>query len=163
MEWLFWVWIAIGIVFAGIEAFVGGYFALSIAVAAGLTAILTYLGLPLIWQLVAFGGITALLFGAAHQAGKLMAARPLEPLAGNRLVGKTGLVIEEISEDGTRGIVRVDREEWRADGVHNAKIREGIRVEVVAVEGAHLVVRPLLPESSDAAPPEETDLSDPQP
>jgi membrane protein implicated in regulation of membrane protease activity len=142
-EWLFWVWIAIGVVFAIVELFTGGFFALSLAVAAGLTAILAYLGLGFPGQLLTFGVVTALLFGIAQRAGKAMSKHPPEPLAGNRLVGKKGVVTHEIVSDGSRGMVRVDREEWRADGQEHDEIPEGTRVEIVAVEGAHLVVRPV--------------------
>ncbi len=55
------------------------------------------------------------------------------------LIGEVAIVVEYI--DGTKkmGIVKVNNELWRA--VANEKILENEEVEIVKVEGAHLVVK----------------------
>ena len=51
------------------------------------------------------------------------------------------LVLEAIQPHRT-GRVRVGQEEWRAEGEGSSRIPEGAEVEVLRVDGTHLVVRP---------------------
>jgi membrane protein implicated in regulation of membrane protease activity len=54
-------------------------------------------------------------------------------------IGMKGIVIEDIDPIKDTGIVRVKKEEWRADS--NEYVRKGERVEVVGSEGVHLIVK----------------------
>jgi len=145
----FWVWVILAILLGVAEMLSGGFFMLPFAVGAAVAAAIALAGLPLPWQLVGFAvtaGIALVLarvYMARHNAG------PSQQLAGNRLIGKTGIVLTELNPVADTGIVRVDREQWRAEPSTNATVPEGARVTVTAVEGAHLVVAPVLEEPSE--------------
>ena len=51
-----------------------------------------------------------------------------------------GLVLKRIDAD-TRGEVKVLSMEWSASSVDNSTLEEGDYCEILAVEGAHLVVK----------------------
>lgn len=53
--------------------------------------------------------------------------------------GETGVVVQKIDSRANTGVIRVKREEWRADAAE--VIEEGALVEVVGSEGVHLKVR----------------------
>jgi membrane protein implicated in regulation of membrane protease activity len=60
------------------------------------------------------------------------------------VVGKRAVVTRQILEGpGQRGQVRVGTEEWSARGESENAIAEGTTVEVIAIDGVSLVVRPV--------------------
>jgi membrane protein implicated in regulation of membrane protease activity len=60
------------------------------------------------------------------------------------VVGKRAVVIKPILEGpGQRGQVRVGTEHWSARSEAEAPIDEDVTVEVVAIDGVTLVVRPV--------------------
>ena len=54
-------------------------------------------------------------------------------------VGETAVVLQRIDPVANTGMIRVKKEEWRADA--QEVIEEGALVEVVGSEGAHLKVK----------------------
>jgi len=59
---------------------------------------------------------------------------------GDSLIGKKGIVIKETEPDElTKGKVRIESQIWSATS--KKPIREGIKVEVTASEGVHVVVK----------------------
>jgi membrane-bound ClpP family serine protease len=52
-------------------------------------------------------------------------------------------VLEEVNPDKAQGLVRVEREQWSAVSADGQPIPVGARVEVMAVDGGRLKVRPL--------------------
>ena len=58
----------------------------------------------------------------------------------DRVIGQHGLVLKRIDAD-TRGEVKVLSMEWSASSVDNSTLEEGDYCEILAVEGAHLVVK----------------------
>ncbi|MBK8048882.1 MAG: NfeD family protein [Anaerolineales bacterium] len=60
----------------------------------------------------------------------------------DRVLGQQAVVLEEVNPLHARGMVRVAREEWRADSLDGQVIPRGSIVDVVRVEGTRLIVRP---------------------
>lgn len=58
----------------------------------------------------------------------------------DRMIGKHGLVTKTIDAD-TNGEVKVMSTTWMACSVDNSTINEGDYCEILAIEGAHLVVK----------------------
>ena len=58
----------------------------------------------------------------------------------DRVIGKHGLVTKTITAD-TKGEVKVMSTSWLAASVDNNTINEGEYCEIMAIEGAHLVVK----------------------
>jgi len=84
--------------------------------------------------------VAVLLLRARRKPGRPRAPRPSE-----RIVGKTGTVIQVVRAHGWTGLVRVGEgdgaEEWRAESEGPVEIPEGTSVEIVRVVGTHVVVR----------------------
>ncbi len=141
MDTWFWVWLVAAVVLSVAEIFTAGFFMLPFGIGAAVAAGLTYFGLPLAWQWVAFIGVSALSFIVLRRFSDRMTHEPPQKVAGDRLIGKVGTVTEHIDNHRNTGRVRVEREEWVADSENDAIIERGTRIEVTGVVGAHLVVR----------------------
>lgn len=95
----------------------------------------------MVWQWLAFIGVSALGFIFLKRfAASITAEQPIKTGAG-RLVGMTGIVTEELVPDSSSGKVLVDREVWRAEAPGAGVIPLGTRVHVERIDGTHLVVR----------------------
>ena len=92
---------------------------------------------PLIMTILAFpiGYITYLIYKRL--------APPAPPVTESYegLIGKVGVVVETVKPDSIDGKVRIGSDVWSATS--DRVIEPGNRVVVVAVEGVHLVVKPL--------------------
>lgn len=149
-----WIWIAIGLVLAGLEMLVPGVYLVWLAAAALATGALTFvLDLGVAFQVTNFVFIALILVFSAR---RLLRERPIvssDPLLNNRmgrLVGQTGTVSQAI--EGGEGRVRQGDSEWLARG---PDLAAGARVRITGFDGGTLLVEPLtLLKDEGTAPPE---------
>ena len=138
-----WIWLAAAVVFGlGEMATVGSFFLLPFALGALVAALLAFAGVGLGLEWLAFIVVSV---------GSLVALRPIvrrldrdEPTEGigaKRLIGQPALVLEDI-KGGIHelGLVRIHREEWRAESVDGSPVTAGSTVRVVDVRGTRVVV-----------------------
>jgi membrane protein implicated in regulation of membrane protease activity len=140
-----WIWLATTILFLVGEMFSpGSFFLLPFAIGAGVAAVLAFADQDLVWQWVAFVGLSVAFFATLRPlARRLDVESPVGGIGARRLIGEEGAVLEPIDGRGDGGQVRVQREEWRAESVDDTPIAEGTRVRVVEVKGTRLVVWPV--------------------
>ncbi len=136
----FEVWLVVAIIFFIGEMFTVGFFLMWFGFGALIAAILAFLGFTdevTQWAvfLVVSGGLV--LFTRTF-ANKITKKAPME-VAVDALIGERARVVETIDPEANKGRVRVKKEEWRAES--DELIPEGAAVEVVRVEGTHLVVK----------------------
>ncbi len=147
----FWVWVALAVILAIAEIFTAGFFLLPFAIGAVIAALLEFLAPGSIgWQWAAFVGVSSLLLIVLRRFADRVTHEPPQKVAGDRLLGRQGVVLASIDSPDSLGMVRVDREEWRASYSGGERLPEGTRITVLAVEGTHLIVEPI----SDTASPE---------
>jgi membrane protein implicated in regulation of membrane protease activity len=143
-EWR-WIWLVAAFVFAvGEMATPGSFFLFPFAVGALVAAVLAFAGVGLTAEWIVF---------VAVSVAAVVAFRPLArrlDLGGNdqgvgarRLIGRTGTVLRDIPGGGELGLVRVDREEWRAESHDGSSIASGSSVKVAEVQGTRVVVAPV--------------------
>ncbi|HSG33481.1 MAG TPA: NfeD family protein [Sphingomonadaceae bacterium] len=147
MDWLggidaHWIWLALGLVLAGMEILIPGVYLIWLAVAAFVTGLLTLaFDISLPFQVIDFVFISLI---AAYSAHRFLKERPIEssdPLMnqrGARLVGQIARVTEAI-EHG-QGRIHYGDSDWIARG---PDVDEGDRVRIVGTDGAILLVEPL--------------------
>ena len=139
-----WLWVVAAVFLAIGELLTAGFFLLPFAVGAVVAAILAFLGVGLIWQLLAFVvvsiGFLALLQHYVRRADEDTA--PAEAGA-NRYQGREAIVIEAIDPKSGSGMVRMGTEEWRAKADPPRAIDELTAVRVTGVSGTFLVVQPI--------------------
>jgi inner membrane protein len=149
-----WVWIAAGLILAGLEMLVPGVYLMWLALAALATGALTFvLDLGVAFQVTNFVFIALILVFSAR---RMLRDRPIvssDPLLNNRmgrLVGQTGTVTLPIA--GGEGRVRHGDSEWLARG---PDLPAGQRVRITGFDGGTLVVEAVALISDQAtAPPD---------
>ena len=140
------IWGGLVLVFVVAEvATAGALFSLPFAIGAGAGGLAALAGAPLWLQACLF-----LIVSAASLAGLRPLARRLERRAprlevgAGRWVGRQGVVVEDIpAGPGQTGMIRLDREVWRAESSLEVPIAVGSTVLVTRVDGVRLVVLPI--------------------
>lgn len=139
--WLCWVILAV--VFIISEIFLPGFFVFFFGVGAIPAAVVAALGASFPTQIAVFVIASAIgLLFARKMALRLTQGSP-DNIGADRMLGKTGVVTEDLDPDSPKGKVRVDREIWIADAEDGSALTAGEKVSVVRVEGARLIVKKL--------------------
>lgn len=138
-----WIWLVTAAVFAAGEIATAGFFMLPFAIGAAVASVLGFAGVEVAVQWVAF----ALVSGAGFLALRPVARRldldePTEGIGSRRLIGEPATVIDAIPGSDDLGLVRVHREEWRAQSGDGSPIDAGAHVKVVEVRGTRVIVFP---------------------
>lgn len=145
MSWVAWL-------IAAAALAVAEYFTLTLAfgllaAAALVAAIVAGIGAPLLAQVLAFAITAAVgLLVVRPIARRQMTKTPLVREGSYALIGKTGVVIQEVT--GMKGLIKLSGEVWSARAFdENQVIPAGTPVDVMEIEGATAIVYPreLLP------------------
>lgn len=137
--WLCWVILAV--VFIISEIFLPGFFVFFFGVGAIPAAVVAGLGASFATQVAVFvvSSTIGLLF-ARKIALRLTQGSP-DSIGADRMLGKAGMVTEDLDPDSPKGKVRVDRDVWIAETEDGSALPAGEKVSVVRVEGARLIVK----------------------
>jgi membrane protein implicated in regulation of membrane protease activity len=110
-------------------------------VGAAVAGILALLGFGMGWQLASFIIVSGVLFAVSRRFAEKFTKKQPPGVGADRFIDKKGVVIEEINNLKNTGRVRIVKDEWRADSDTDMIILPGQMVEVVRVEGTHLIVK----------------------
>lgn len=145
LDWLPWAWVVLAILFSTAEIFTAGFFLICFGVGAASAGVAGFLGASVEWQFAIFVMVSAVAVVLVRPLANRV-SNPNTHLVGiDRVLGKEGIVLETIDPVSGRGVVRINSEHWSAESTENQPIVAGSTIEVVAVRGTHLKVRPLLP------------------
>lgn len=153
-----WVWLVIAVVFAAGEMSTpGSFFLLPFAIGAAVAALLGFMGVSVAIEWVAFVLVSGGCFLAFRPlARRLDLKESAEGIGSKRLIGQEAIVLEAIGEHEL-GLIRVHREEWRAESEDATAIPAGTKVRVVEVRGTRCVVYPVESPSELTSPPPDPD------
>jgi membrane protein implicated in regulation of membrane protease activity len=138
---IWWIWMIIAAFFVVGEIFTAGFFLLWFGVGAAVAGVLALLGLSFGWQLAAFAVVSLVLFASSRRFAERFSKKQPPGIGADRFIGKQGIVLDAIDNVENVGRVRLDKEEWRADSETGTIIPAGTQVEVVRLDGTHLVVK----------------------
>ncbi len=142
LPWV-WFWIILSAFLIVSEIFTAGFFILPFGIGAAVAAALAWFDVGLVWQWATFIVVSvALLLPLKRFADRLSEGAEDIGVASDRVIGKIGTVLEEVKPHGITGRVKLGSEEWRAASDSEEPIAEGTAVEVLRIDGTHLVVRP---------------------
>lgn len=137
---MLWIWLGITIFAAIVELVTTDLVSIWFA-AGGLCATFAYLlGASQTIQIVIFVIISLIFIVIARPIAKKYLRTNIVSTNYDRVIGQHGLVLKKIDADN-RGEVKVLSTEWSACSVDNSTLEVGDYCEILAVEGAHLVVR----------------------
>ena len=140
-----WIWLIAVVGFALAEVFTPVlFFMLSFAIGAGAAAVAAFAGGGALVQWLLFVGGSAVSLAALVPLGRRLDGRDeIHPVGAHRWDGRTATVVDEIpAGKHATGMVRVDRELWKAESTNGVGVTAGATVLVTHVTGTRLVVSP---------------------
>lgn len=150
-----WIWLlGAGLGVGGEMLAAGTFFLLPFGLGAAVACVLAFLDIGLAWQWIAFVGVSAAAVAATRPlARRLDEGAPTAGIGAQRWMGELATVLEDIPEGSHEtGLVRVGRQEWRAESRDGTPLAAGSVARVIDVIGTRLVVWPA-DELSPAPPP----------
>jgi membrane protein implicated in regulation of membrane protease activity len=141
-----WVWLAAAVTFGlGEMASPGSFFLAPFAVGATGAAVVSFLGAPIGVGWLLFVVLSAVAFAALRPVARRLDLSSRTPLGvgATRLVGDQGVVLDEVPAGPDElGLVRIGREEWRAQSFDGSGIVAGTPITVLEVRGTRFIVYP---------------------
>jgi membrane protein implicated in regulation of membrane protease activity len=140
-----WIWLATAAFLAIGEVLTPGtFFMVSFAIGAAVACVLAFAGVNVAVEWLAFVVASGISLALLVPLGRRVSAGEQAPVGATRFVGRKAVVLQAIpAGQNETGLVRFDREEWRAESATGRAISAGTTVEIRSVDGTRLVVIPL--------------------
>ena len=139
--WQIWL-IASGIFFV-IEIFTVGFLIFWLGVAALIAMLISFITDSVILQTAVFVISSGLLIFATRPLTNKIAGKETIPTNVYSLIGKRGIVVEDIDWQKSTGQVKIDGELWSVKTNEQINISKGTEVEVENIEGVKVFVKPI--------------------
>lgn len=133
-----------GVIISALELLVPGLIILPFGLGALIAGIAGVFGAPVVAQAIVFMVLSFSFFLALRPLARRLNAGTQHGIGSNRLMGAEGIVLEDIPS-GDTGLVRIDREEWRAEPREANALVAGTRIRVIDVVGTRVIVVPAEP------------------
>lgn len=132
-------WLIVAGLFAILEILTTGFLLIWVALAALITgAITTVFNLQIQMQILAFTILsTVLLLFTRKLADRVKPSKQMKT-SYEKVIGKTGVIIEEYDEITGKGIVKVNGDTWSL--IADESLEKGTKVKVIALKGVKLQV-----------------------
>lgn len=134
------IWLGITIVAAIIEILTADLVSIWFAFGGVVALISCLLGASQTIQIALFVIVSVITIITVRPIAKKYLRSNIEKTNVDRVIGKHGLVTKTITADN-KGEVKVMSTSWMATSLDNSTINEGDYCEILAIEGAHLVVK----------------------
>lgn len=137
-----WVWIVTAAVFAvGEMSTPGSFFLAPFAVGALVAAAVSFAGVSVAASWIVFIVVSICTLVAMRPLARRLDRDALDHGVGaRRLTGSRATVLQDIPGGAELGMVRIDREEWRAQSSDGTPIPTGSTVRVAEVQGTRVIV-----------------------
>ena len=137
------VWLIVALVLLIVELFTASFGVVCFSFGAAAAGIVAYFNLGTVWQLALFSIVSFVAFVFIRPViVKFLLKKKDEVLTNaDAVVGRIGVVTEEINADKNTGRVKIDGDDWKA--VSSENIALGEKVEVMSRESIILNVKPL--------------------
>ena len=141
MEPKYW-WTIIGIVGFIVEIFTPGFFAASIGIGAFFAAVASMFTDVVEYQMIAMAAGSLLAFLTIRPIWTRYLARTKDVKTNaDALIGRVGVVSEDINSSSNTGRVAIDGDDWKAVSEDNSPIEAGSHVEVLKRDSIVLTVK----------------------
>jgi membrane protein implicated in regulation of membrane protease activity len=147
VTWMWVVWLLAGLVLVGLEVHTQAFYALFLALGAGVATIVALFPDDVWVQAVVAAGVALLGTLLVRPTLSRISARHLGPKltmpgASDNLVGQPALTLEAVGDENHPGHARLFNERWLAVTTNPGGVPAHTEVTVVEVRGTTLVVAP---------------------
>lgn len=137
---MIWVWLAIIVISAVIEALSWDMTSIWITCGGIITLIICACGAPIVAQIIPFVLISLICIIFLRPLAKKSISKNTVATNSSSLIGKRSKLIEEIS-DTQNGSIKINDIIWSAQSIDGSKIDKGKNVEIVQIKGNKLIVK----------------------
>jgi membrane protein implicated in regulation of membrane protease activity len=135
--------VTLGIIAFIAEIFTAGFISGSVGIGFFFAAAGSYFDLELKWLILLFSLGVALTYFLIRPVILKIGYRNSVKTNRDALIGRTGIVTEEIDNRQDKGRVKVDGDDWKARVAGEEVIPAGANVKIIAIESIVLIVEPL--------------------
>lgn len=138
------IWLILAGLFLVLEIFTAGFLIFWLSIGSLFAMIVSFFTDNIIVQTAVFVvSSTILIFATKPFLKKFAQNKSSIKTNVYSIVGKTGLVIEEINPIQSTGQIKINGETWSASTKNNIIIPEGSEVEVLEIKGVKTIVAPI--------------------
>ena len=137
------VWAAAIILFAVVEAMTAGLVSIWFVAGSLAALVAAFVGASLPVQIVLFLLVSAAALAMTRPLVRKISTAPAVATNADRVLGEVAKVTERIDNENSTGAVYVDGKTWTARSTDGAVIAAGSRVQVEAMQGVKLLVKPV--------------------
>lgn len=136
-----YLWILVIVVSLVVEASTYALVAIWFIPAAAISTVLAIFNLSIAWQVIVFCilALASVLFFRKYLE-KMLKTKSV-PTNADALVGKVGIVNEDIDNINFKGQVKVRGQVWTAVSLNGESIEKGSEVEIISIEGVKLICK----------------------
>lgn len=138
MEYALWIVLMVALII--VEALTANLVCIWFAIGALAAAVSKLLGATLFYQAVCFVVISLLSLCVTKPVVKRLRANGKTATNADMVIGKTGIVTEDITNDKFAGNVKVAGQMWSAVTADGSEIPKNSKVKVIKIDGVKLVV-----------------------
>lgn len=138
---MLWIWIGLTVAFVIIEAATVQLVTIWFAIGSVAGLIACAAGLEIWIQFLIFAVVSAVALAVTRPFVKKFTKGRKQPTNSDRLIGREAIVTEPISNELSKGAVKIGGLEWTARTVDGSFAEKGERVTVLSIEGAKLLVK----------------------
>lgn len=137
-----WVWLGLIVVFVILEAVTAELVSIWFVAGAVVAFVMSIFEIKTWIQLTAFVAVSVLVLVLVRPLLLKQARAKIVPTNADMLIGKTGIVINEIDNDLGVGRVEISGLDWAAVSRDGSNIKKSTKVTVKKIEGVKLIVVP---------------------
>ena len=134
------VWLIITVVLIVVEIITLGLTSIWFAGGALIAGLISLTGVHWLVQILVFAVVSAILFGFTRPIARKHFMKNIEKTNVDGLIGKEGIVKQEIDNIEAQGVVKLNGMDWTARSVDGTNIPEGEKVLVDSIDGVKLMV-----------------------
>jgi membrane protein implicated in regulation of membrane protease activity len=135
-------WMILGFAFLILEIFTTSFFIMWFGLAGLITALASWLWIDSFSiQLVIFAVSSFILVLFTRTLADKVSKDSPRKITQDNIIGKEGIVVETITADNSKGIVKIFGQDWRAVTDGEAEIQKGSYVKILSLRGVKITVK----------------------
>ena len=134
-------WLILGVLFLIAEIFTPSFFIMWFGIGSFAAMLVAFLfENSVLYQAIVFIVVSLIFVLFTRKMAQKMSGKPSRLISQDEMIGKEGVVSETITADGGKGLVRINKDIWRARSLKDQEILAGVKVKVIELKGVTVTV-----------------------
>lgn len=134
-------WLILGVLFLIAEIFTPSFFIMWFGIGSFAAMLVAFLfENSVLYQAIVFIVVSLIFVLFTRKMAQKMSGKPSRLISQDEMIGKDGVVSETITADGGKGLVRINKDIWRARPLKDQEILAGVKVKVIELKGVTVTV-----------------------